>query len=275
MLKNNYHTHMRFCNHAVGDVRDYCLAAIKANLEELGMTDHAPIPLDFMNEDDYRRTWSYENMKLEQIDSYLAQINDSRLEFKDKLKIYSGFETEYLYGHDDYYHMLRRKVNYLNLGIHFFNDNNGKLYDTYSEVDYNSLEYYVKTIEDALETGLFNTLVHPDLFMYDYHNKDGKREFDDAAINATKRIIEACIKNDIYVEINANGIKNDYDKDFMEFLYPYIDFWRIAKDYPELKIIVGVDAHDPKMLYGDHLKKIYELIDVVGVKVLDKMVIHH
>ena len=275
MLKNNYHTHMRFCNHAIGDVRDYCIEAINCGLNQLGMTDHGPIREEFMSDEDYSRTWSYENMKESQIDSYLAQINDARLEFGDKLKIYSGFECEYLYGHDDFYYGLRRKVNFLNLGIHFFQDENKKLYDTYCEVTNETLKYYVNTIEDALKTGLYNTLVHPDLFMYDYHNEFGKREFDDEAIKQTRRIIELAIKYDVYVEINANGIKKDYDKDFKDFLYPYIDFWRIASEYSDLKVIVGVDAHDPKLLSGKHLKRIYELIDEVGIKVLDKMTICH
>lgn len=275
MLKNNYHTHMRFCNHAEGDVIDYVKMAVDLGFLELGMTDHGPIPTDFMNEVDYKRTYSYENMKYETIGEYLAQIDDARDKYGDKIKIYSGFEVEYLYGHDEYYKDLRSKVDYLNLGIHFFEDDKGVLYDTYSDVTYKNLSYYVKTIIDALNLGIYNTLVHPDLFMYGYKNVDGKREFDDAAIKASKEIIEACIKNNVYVEINANGIKNDYDKPYKDFLYPYIDFWKIASNYKDLKIIVGADSHKPSLLTGKHIKRVYEMIDLLSLNVLDRMEINH
>ena len=164
---------------------------------------------------------------------------------------------------------------YLNLGIHFFLDDKGILYDTYSDVTYKNLSYYVKTIIDALNLGIYNTLVHPDLFMYGYKNINGKREFDDAAIDASRKIIEACIKNNVYVEINANGIKNDYDKPYEDFLYPYIEFWRIAREYKDLKIIVGADSHRPSLLSGKHIKRVYEMIDLLSLNVFDKMEINH
>ena len=53
MLKANYHTHTKLCNHAVGMPEDYVLKAIELGFKELGMSCHAPVPRDFMSEEGF------------------------------------------------------------------------------------------------------------------------------------------------------------------------------------------------------------------------------
>ena len=115
MFKANYHTHVKYCNHAVGDVKDYIEAAINFGLEEIGMTDHAPILESFMSEKDYDRIHGFENMKMPTVDIYLNDIEEARKNYGDKIKILSGFESEYIEGHLDFYKDLRKRVDYLNL----------------------------------------------------------------------------------------------------------------------------------------------------------------
>lgn len=275
MYKANYHTHMRFCNHAVGDVKDYVLKAIEYGLEELGMTDHGPILKSFMSEDDYNKTVSYENMKLEEVPLYLAQIEECKKLYGDKISILSGFEVEYLEKQKTFYEDLRKKVDYLNLGIHFY-EYNGKLYDTYHEVSYDSLDGYLETIKKALDTNLFNTLVHPDLFMYRYIDKNGNWTFDEKCEYVTREILKECIKHDVYVEINANGLKKAKDiYDRTTWKYPYVKFWEIAKEYKDLKILIGADAHEPFRLYNENVKEVIKFSEELGLKIEEKMVIKH
>ena len=73
MLKNNYHTHTKYCGHATGDVIDYVKEAYDLGFVELGMTDHAPIPEYFMDGAFYKQTYSYQNMKLDMVDEYEAK----------------------------------------------------------------------------------------------------------------------------------------------------------------------------------------------------------
>lgn len=276
MLKNNYHTHMRFCNHATGDVIDYIEEAIKIGMTEIGMTDHAPILESFMPKKDYDRNKCFENMKLSMIDTYLSQIEDSRKKYGNKINILSGFETEFLPDQLEFYKELRTKVDYMNIGIHFYNDIDGKIIDSYGDINYNNVIQYANIAIKAMETGLFNTLVHPDLFMYAYKNVDGKREFDDNAIKASKMIIEAAIKNNVYLEINCNALKKIEDvSDLKSWKYPSVDFWNIAKEYKDLKIIIGIDAHKPERLSGFHVDAIIKFSKDLGLNVLDKMEINH
>ena len=274
MFKANYHTHVKYCNHAVGDVKDYIEAAIGFGLEEIGMTDHAPILESFMSEKDYKRIYAYENMKMPTVDIYLNDIEEARKCYGDKIKILSGFESEYIDGHLEFYKDLRKRVDYLNLGVHYY-VHDGILYDTYSEVDYKNLEYYVETVKKALDTNLFNVLVHPDLFMFSYKDENGNKTFDEHCIKATKEILEYCIKKNVYVEINANGLKRADLYDRSTWVYPYVKFWEIAKNYKDLKVLIGSDAHNPEHIYNQRVKEAIRFADDLKIKVEQYMIINH
>jgi len=274
VFKANYHTHVKYCNHAVGDVKDYIKAAINFGLEEIGMTDHAPILESFMSEKDYDRIYGFENMKMPTVDIYLNDIEEARKNYGDKIRILSGFESEYIDGHLDFYKDLRKRVDYLNLGVHYY-VHDGILYDTYKEVDYKNLDYYVETVKNALDTNLFNVLVHPDLFMISYKDENGNRVFDENCLKATREILEYCIKKNVYVEINANGIKRADLHDRSTWLYPYVKFWEIAKEYKDLKVLIGADAHNPEHIYNERVKEAIKFADDLGIKVEKFMTINH
>ncbi len=275
MYKANYHTHVKYCNHAIGDVIDYVKEAYNLGLLELGMSDHGPVLESFMNANDYKRTYCFEYMKLDNIDIYLNDIKKAQEEFKGKIKILSGFETEFLPKYIDHYKFLRSKVDYLNLGIHFYEFDN-KIIDTYIDVNYDNVLGYLDTLKKAIDTNLFNTVVHPDLFLYEYKDKFGNNNFDERCEFVTRSIIEYCIKNNIYVEVNANGLKYSLNKsDRNMWRYPNVKFWQIAKEYKDLKILLGADAHNPKHLYNDNVKDVIKFIEDMGLNICEFMEINH
>jgi len=275
-MKNNYHTHLKYCNHATGVTEDYVCEAIKLGFNEIAITDHAPIPVDFMTKKEYKDNYCTENMKLEFVPKYLKEIKESKELHKNEIKVLSGFETEFVYDREAFYRFLREQVDFLNLGVHFFKNKKGHIIDCYNYLSYKNLEEYKDTCIKAMETGIFNTLVHPDMFFYGYKNKDGENIFDDLCIKVSREIIEAAIKNNVYLEINCNNIKKeDVAKDMNLWKYPRKEFWLIAKEYKDLKIIVGCDAHAPERLSGFHVDAIYKFIDELGLNVLEKMEINH
>lgn len=272
MLKNNYHTHMKYCNHADGMVIDYVNKAIELGFSELGMSDHAPVLKGFMSEKEYEDNWGYDTMRLDEVDDYLNQIKICQKKYPN-IKIYSGFETEYLKEQKDFYSSLRKKVDYFNLGIHFLRDKNGNVLNCYKDLNYSNLDEYLSNMIDALSTGMYTAFVHPDMFMFGYKDKDGNHTFDDKCIEITKKIAEAAIQYDVYLEINTNGLKyckDKYNRD--TWLYPYPKFWDIVKEYP-VKIIVGADAHTPDALGNENVKLVCDFIDEMGLKIEEKMVI--
>lgn len=275
MLKNNYHTHTKYCNHAKGDVYDYVKEAYEIGMEELGMSDHAPIPLNHgMTKAEYEENYCYENMSLETFDKYLNDIDEVKDKFN--IKLYKACETEYLYNNDDWYKSLRKKLDYMILGIHFFNGNNCVL-DTYKDINYNNVDYYYESAKRAIETGLFSYFAHPDLYLFDYKSINGINEFDAKAKEICLKLMDLCVKHDIYFEINANGIKYAKDKNDMTlWRYPNIEFFKVVKEYMDnnpnkLKLIIGADAHEPNALHNENVEKVLKMVKELDLKICNKM----
>ena len=270
-LKTNYHTHNQLCNHAVGDSEAYVLKAIEIGLEEIGLSDHVPNPLSIISAKDFKRNWSFRNMSLDVFENvYLPELDEVIEKYGDKIKIYRGIESEYNIKHHDYFKYIREKLDYMVLGLHYFFDGD-KCINSYGEVDYNTIKFYAKTAVEALESGLFKIFGHPDVFMFSYKNINGERKFDDAAREASRIIIESAIKNNVYLELNCNGLYNTYKRGNKEWLYPYKDFWMIVKEYKDAKIIISADAHSPEDLDGSYVEEVINFAKELGLDVCDKV----
>ena len=268
MIKNNYHTHTKYCGHATGDVVDYVKEALKLNMEELGISDHAPIPLNHgMTKEEWDENYCFENMDINTFDKLLNEIDE--LKGKYNIKLFKACESEYLNNNDDWYKELRSKLDYMILGIHFFNGE-GRVLDTYKDITYQSVDYYYECAKKAIETGLFDYLAHPDLYLFDYKSINGKNEFDAKAKEICLKLIDLCVKHDIYFEVNTNGLKYSKDKSNRDlWLYPNIEFFKVVKNYMDnnpgkLKLIIGADAHSPNALGNDNVEAVLKMVKDLG-----------
>ena len=268
MLKANYHTHTKYCNHAGGLASDYAESAIKNGFNVLGMSDHAPLPLPLKQPSDI----TFRNMYIEEfLDGYLVDAYNAKEKYKDKLTMYVGVETEYIKAYHKHYEFLRSKLDYMILGIHFFYIGDKRI-NTYGEINKSNIMEYAKVACEAMNTGLYDYFAHPDLFFIQYKNEDGNIVWDELCDKASRIMIECAIKNNVYLEINANGPNNSrrfgYSEDF-NWLYPTSHFWSIVKEYPEAKCIIGSDAHNPDSLVTSDTPKIIEFVNKLGIKVED------
>ncbi len=252
---SNYHSHIALCGHAEGSVEDYILEAIKHNYEEVGISDHAPIPVFFVGEEMHKYLWLFQMQTQTSFENdYIKQL-DYCINKYPNIKIFKGLETEYIPSKDYYYQYLLSHVQYLNLGVHYFFDN-GKIINTYDVLTDYEIEKYADTIEEALQTNYFSCLVHPDLYLYYVE------EFTEFHEKIARRIIESCIKNDVYLEINANNPKR----------YPRREFWEIVKQYKNVKIVINSDAHRIKDFHGKKIKQIIAFCENLDLKIEEKMI---
>lgn len=251
---SNYHSHIKLCGHAHGNVEDYVKVAIKNNYEEIGISDHAPMPVFYVGKEMHEYLWLHEMMDRNSFENdYLKQL-DYCIEKYPEIKILKGLETEYIPGKDVLYNYFLSKLDYLNLGVHYFFHNN-KIINTYDDINDQEMEYYADTIEEALKTNYFTCVVHPDLYLYRVN------EFTKHHEKIARRIIEAAIKNDVYLEINANGRDR----------YPREEFWTIAKEYKRLKVVINSDAHRLEHFHGERIDRAIEFAQRIGIEVSEKM----
>ncbi|MFA5006273.1 MAG: PHP domain-containing protein [Candidatus Izemoplasmatales bacterium] len=250
-LKTNYHTHTALCGHAAGMTADYVREAIAKGFTELGMSDHGPIPRDFMTTKEYSDNWLQRQMDVHLFEHvYLPDIERARHEYGHLISIRSGLEIEYVPGHDDYYGWLLTKVEYLSLGIHYF-PSVGGLFNVYDRMTKERLPEYAALAERAFATGFFTIVTHPDLFLMTYADDDGVLIFDETAERVSRRIVEAAIRHGVKLEINGGGPRRGRHRsqDGMDWLYPRTAFWRIVEEYPEAQVVIGCDTHNPPELY--------------------------
>ena len=269
IVKNNYHTHVKLCNHAYGMPIDYVKKAIELQMEGIGFSDHNPFP-SFLYPSNYQYCLP-NNMKLEEFyNLYLPSIEDCKKEYGKYINIYKGLECEYMEGFDDYYKSLKSNLDYMGLGIHFFL-RDGKLYNSYFDVDYNSLSYYVDNAIHAIDSGLFDIFYHPDVFMMGYKNKNGERKLDDTSLELCKKMIKHAVEKGIYLEVNANGIGNSKRVHPTIYMYPNYDFWKIVSKYKDAKIIIGCDAHNLDALNNENVLKAFEFVKKLGLNIINKI----
>ena len=271
MINRNYHTHMKYCNHAVGEVEDYVVSAIKNKYVEIGMSDHAPIPRKPFSDYDWNRMYCYENMTMDIFNQYLKDIENCKIKYGDDIHILKALESEYIPEYYDFYKALRDKLDYMILGIHFYRYNS-KMIDSYGDINYENIDGYLETAIKGMESGLFKYLAHPDLFFLEYKDQNGNHVFDKKCEDTTRKIIECAIKNDIVLELNVNGLRFSKDvDDNKSWKYPLYYFWDIAKEYKDLKVIIGVDAHDPELLGSSNIERVEKFAKELGIKVLKKL----
>ncbi|MGL4847821.1 MAG: histidinol-phosphatase [Clostridium sp.] len=243
ILKTNFHTHTTRCLHATGSDEEYILEAIKSGYTTLGFSDHAPYP-------DNRFLY---RMQFEELDEYYDSIFKLKEKYKDKIEIRIGLEIEYNSEMNFYYEELLKKFDYLVLGQHV-TPHTERFINNF-ELD-NTEDYiaYALSIKEALETGYFAFLAHPDLIFLN------KFSLDSNGVLAREIILDAAASNDTILELNANGIRKGKFTflDGERYAYPDHRFWELASKR-NIKVLISADAHDPSELSDKALDTALEL----------------
>lgn len=224
-MTENYHTHTFRCHHASGSEREYIENAVKAGLKTLGFSDHTP----YFFKGDYYSTF---RMTPRETEEYFLTLGALREEYRDDIKIYIGFETEYYPAH--FGKLLRFyeqfPVDYIILGQHYSSNE----YDGANAVrptdDPVVLKEYTDQVIEGMKTGFFTYIAHPDLL-----NFTGPEDIYDAEAG---RLCAEAKKDGIPLEMNLLGMRGDRG-------YPRRRFFQTAARTGN-EVILGLDAHRPE-----------------------------
>jgi len=244
------HIHSPYCPHGTKDTFEmYVEKALMQGLEEMTFTEHMPFPAYFM--DDIKFLDECAPSK-EIIEKYFEDLDQIKMKFKDKIKINSGLEVDFLEGYEDKTTAMLNtygpKLNDGLLSVHFikigneFTDIDGKegferaikalgntekVYDKYYETLLMSIkadlgEFKTKRIGHPNLIRIFNKL-----YPIQYKNKDLLEE-----------IVKEIKQRNYEVDVNTAGLRKPYCGE----IYVSDIFKELVEKY-EVKKVYGSDSH--------------------------------
>lgn len=235
-LPADYHMHTPLCRHAVGEPTEYAARAVALGLEEIGFSDHAPMPRDDFDE------W---RMRRDQLDEYVAGVLRARREHPG-LRIKLALEVDYLPGYEDWIRELaaRHPWDYLIGSVHYVSDgwdiDNPQKLSRWRERDPAEVwRAYCERLTRAAASGLFDILGHVDLAkkFAIYPAEDPVPWF--APVWAAAR------ESGVAIELNTAGLRKDCRE-----IYPARALLEAARA-AGVAITFGSDAHAPGEVGAD------------------------
>lgn len=223
-MTENYHTHTYRCHHATGTERQYIEKAIAGGITRMGFSDHVPFRDPNGKERSYR-------VSMMDAPLYFESLRQLREEYREQIHIDIGFEMEY---YPEYFQQMLNTVcdlgaEYLILGQHHIRygakDSAPSTNPNPSEQD---LACYADTVIEAMQTGVFSYIAHPDLFHFVGSDAIYRLHM--------RRLCSASNQYHIPLEINFLGIRKNRH-------YPNPLFWEIAGE-ENCEVVFGCDAHD-------------------------------
>lgn len=249
-MKCNYHAHTFRCRHARGTERQYVELAIKQGLEVFGFADHSPYIFDDGHVSRMRMT-------PDEVPSYVVTLEELEKEYGKYIKIYIGYEAEYfpaLFGNTCKEIYDRYRTDYLILGQHYLGNEYGRVCMRTSEKNgREDLVTYVRTVTEAMRTGKFFYIAHPDVLRFE-EDWDFYREQMGILCKEAKRL-------GVPLEFNVLGYSTNRH-------YPSEEFFKIAAKTGN-DVILGIDAHDPEDIEkAEWIEKAEKLLDSLGCNVV-------
>ena len=251
----NLHTHTPRCRHAVGAEQEYVESAIAAKLEVLGFSDHTPywFPGDY---------YSHMRMYPEELQDYADTVRKLQKQYAGKIELPLGVEVEYYPSlFPELLPRLRDAgIEYMLLGQHWCGDEMGEPYNGHPTDSEALLARYCSQVMDAMQTGLFTYVAHPDILHFVGADTIYKKHMSRLCKEA-----KAC---NIPLEINLLGVNENRQ-------YPKRLFWEAAAE-EGCDVVIGSDAHKPEhVVHPEPEKKALNIVSEFSLHLVERPQVRH
>ncbi|CAN5916043.1 histidinol-phosphatase [soil metagenome] len=247
------HMHTPLCNHAVGEPEKYAEQALLKGLKAIIFTCHGPMPAGF---------WPQVRMSDAQFDVYVAMIERCRLRYDGQLEVYLGIESDYFPGHEKWSEKLHQRapLHYVLGSVHWQGPEYRDRFEIGSAAEFRRT--YFEHLADSAETGLFDSLAHPDLIK----NYQPEAWNLDELLPVISSALDRIAKTGVAMELNTSG----RNKTFPEMNPgPLILQMMCERGIP---VVIGSDSHRPQRV-GDNFIPALEILRQAGYDTVS--VFHH
>ena len=238
------HCHTRLCKHAFGEPDEYAAVALARGFKGITFTCHCPLPNGYS---------ASVRMAPEQFDDYVAMIAATRAAFAGRLDVRLGLESDFYPGVEPWLEKLHARVPLSHVlgSIHYQVSDYRKLYFTGDVKLYQQL--YYEHLALSAESGLFDTLAHPDLI-----KNESPAEWDFARMRPDiERALDRIAATGVAMELNTSGVQKALPE-----MNPSPSQLTLMRERG-IPVVIGADAHVPERV-GDGYITALKLLEKVG-----------
>jgi len=221
------HCHTPLCGHAFGEPEDYAAMAERRGLKGIVFTCHAPLPDGLAAE---------VRMKPGEWDDYVAMVARARRAFAGRVDVRLGLESDFYPGVEPWLEELhaREPLHHVLGSVHM---QMGFYRERFFRGDWFAYQQlYFEHLAQAAETGLYDTLAHPDLV-----KNEAPAEWDLERIRPyVERALDRIAATGVAMELNTSGVNKALPE--MNPGRAQLALMR-ARGIP---VVIGADAHMPQ-----------------------------
>ena len=238
------HMHTPLCKHAYGEPGDYAAVAEQRGLKGIIVTCHNPIP----------GGWSADvRMAPDELETYVDLVHRTADEWADRVDVRLGMESDFVPGMEKWLEDLhsRHEFHHILGSIH---PQVPDYFDRYFKNDW--FEYqklYFDHVAQAAESGLFDTMSHPDLIK----NLAPEEWVLDRIWPFILRSLDRIAATGVAMELNTSGVNKRISE-----MNPAPAILREMRAR-EIPVVIGADAHIPERV-ADGYEEALDLLEEAG-----------
>jgi histidinol-phosphatase (PHP family) len=227
------HMHTPLCRHARGEPEEYAAHAEKRGLKGIIITCHNPLP-DGISQS--------ARMYLEQWSEYLDLIQRARDTFAGRVDVRAGLEADYLPGLESFIEKQTASapLHHVLGSVHPHIGEYQKRF--YKGDDIAFQKQYFEHLAQAAETGLYDTLSHPDLVK----NCAPEAWNVDEILPDILRALDRIAARGTAMELNTSGLNKAIPE-----MNPGPQMLREMRER-DIPVVIGADAHVPERVAADY-----------------------
>jgi histidinol-phosphatase (PHP family) len=238
------HCHTPLCKHAFGEPEEYAAVALARGFKGITFTCHCPLPGGFS---------ANVRMAPEQFDDYVAMIAATREAFAGRLDVRLGLESDYYPGVEPWLEELHSRVPLSHVlgSVHYQVGDYRRLFYTGDVHSYQEL--YFEHLALSAESGLFDTLAHPDLI-----KNESPADWDFKRIRPhLERALDRIAETGVAMELNTSGVLKALPQ-----MNPSPAQLSLMRERG-IPVVIGADAHVPERV-GDGYPEALRLLRQAG-----------
>ncbi|KAA5545258.1 histidinol-phosphatase HisJ family protein [Roseiconus nitratireducens] len=221
------HSHTPLCKHAEGQPTEYAAVAEARGLRGLHVTCHNPMPNGFS---------SGVRMAESEFDQYVDLVAQTTADWRGRVDVRLGLEADYFEGLESYVEkqLASAEFHFVLGSVH---PQIGEFRDRYWSQDLREVQAtYFRLLAQSAETGLFDSLAHPDLI------KNVTREAWDEleVMDLVRPALDRIAKTGVAMELNTSGVNK-----LIRQMNPF-PAMLVEMQQRNIPVTLGADAHVPE-----------------------------